>query len=72
MIPDNLKEKRAEIRKQRKKESNIEYYKKLKDNMKVCECCACAVVPSYWNKHLETKRHKRLSEFQEKISPRNI
>lgn len=68
-----MKEQRKEMRKVTKKTQNEKYYKKMKENMKTCEICACAVVPSYWAKHCETQRHKKWSEYQKnKLSPRSI
>ena len=58
MIPEDKKQERQEMKRLAKKMQNKKFYEHQKENMKECPVCACLVLPSYWNRHIETKRHK--------------
>ena len=67
MLSENMKTQRDEILKVSRTERNKAYYEKLKQNKKTCEACCCEVIGSYWDKHLETKRHKKYAEIKAKL-----
>lgn len=67
MIPDHLIEQRKQLTKLSKQEQNQRYYEKQKRNKRVCECCCCEVLPSYWKTHIKTSRHKKYEEYKNKI-----
>ena len=68
MLSENMKSQREEIIKASRIARNKAYYEKLKHNKKTCEACCCEVIGSYWEKHLETGRHKKYAEIKAKLS----
>jgi hypothetical protein len=64
MISDKLKDERNKIIALAKKERNQLYYQKQKENRKTCDVCNVEVLPSYWNAHVETKRHLKWASLK--------
>lgn len=63
MIVDT--EKREVIKRLAKKVRNDEYYTKNKEDNKIdCVVCACKVNKYYFEKHEQTKRHKKWADLQ--------
>lgn len=55
---EELKQQRNEMKRQAKKERNKKQYEKTKEECQVCAVCGCKVSKYYFQKHLETTRHK--------------
>ena len=58
MISETQRKHREELKKITRQTRNAKYYENIKANMKTCNVCGCDVIPTYWNKHIETKIHK--------------
>ena len=67
MLSENMKTQRDEILKISRNERNKAYYEKLKQNVKTCEACCREIGCSYWEKHLETKRHQKFADIKAKL-----
>jgi hypothetical protein len=60
---EEMQEKRKEIMKELRRERNKKYYQDTKDkNKMLCECCCLRVDKHYYERHCETRIHKRLFE----------
>ena len=66
LTENELKQKREFIKAQAKKERNTKQYEKSKEECIICDTCARKVSKYYFNKHLETPRHKKWVELQKK------
>jgi predicted HTH transcriptional regulator len=72
MISENQKEHRNEIIAILRKERNAKYYEQQKTNRKTCEVCACDVLPTYWKKHILTKRHSKWAGILEEKKAKEL
>lgn len=59
MISEAQKIEREKIKKALRKERNHQYYASIP--RRTCEVCCIDVVQTYWDKHVNTIRHKRWS-----------
>ena len=67
IMNSELEIKRKQLLKDLKKERNIKTYNNRRANKIVCDTCCVVVDQYYYDKHCNTKFHKKLVERQNRI-----